>query len=92
MPPTCFLACLDCFETSNIIPKVIGCLSIAMLTLNEFHPATSKQVNVAERLLVISVFAGLTPIMIASTLLLDFEGYTSVTGIIWLEPGHLSLP
>lgn len=46
---------------------------------NEFHPATFKQLNVAECLLVISVFTGVTPIMINNILLFGFEGYISVT-------------
>jgi len=44
------------YKTFNIISALISGLSIVMLTFNEFHPATSKQLNVAECLLVISVF------------------------------------
>ena len=74
-----FARLLRFYKTFNIISALISGLSIAMLTFNEFHPATSKQLNVAECLLVISVFTGVISIMVTNILLFGFEGYTSVT-------------
>lgn len=74
-----FSRLLRFYKTFNIISTLISGLSIATLTFNEFHPATSKQLNVAECLPVISVFTGVTSIMVTNILFFGFEGYTSVT-------------
>jgi hypothetical protein len=62
-----------------MISALISGLSLAMLTFNEFHPAASEQLRVAESLLVISISASVTSIMVTSILLFGFEGYESVT-------------
>ena len=83
-----FARLLRFYKPFNIISALISGLSIAMLTFNEFHPAISKQLNVAECLLVISVFTGVILIMVTNILLFGLEGYTSVTwndmALAWL--------
>ena len=74
-----FPCLLRFYKTFNIISALFSGLSIAMLTFNEFHPATSKQLNVAECLLVISVCTGVTSIMVTNILLFGFKGYSNVT-------------
>ena len=83
-----FRRLLQFYKTFNIISALISVLSIAMLTFNEFHPAASKQLSVAGCLLVISVFTGVTSIIVTTILLFGFEGKNSVTwndiALAWL--------
>jgi hypothetical protein len=62
-----------------MISAFISGLSVAILTFNEFHPAFSKRLRVAESLLVISISASVTSIVVTTILLFGFEGYERVT-------------
>ncbi len=67
------------YKTFNLISALISGLSLAILSFNEFHPATSEHLRFAESLLVISISTSVTSIMLTSILLFGFEGYESVT-------------
>jgi hypothetical protein len=51
-----FSRLLRFYKTLNVICAFISGLSVAILTFNEFHPAFSERLRVAESLLVISIY------------------------------------
>lgn len=74
-----FTRLLRFYSTFIVVATLVGSLSLAVLTFDEFHRTTSSQARAAEGSLVSSGSTSIISVMLATKLLFHNEGYETAT-------------
>jgi len=67
------------YKTLNVVSALVGGLSLAVLTFDEFHPTRSTLARASEGFLCSSALTAVISVMAATMLLFRFEGHATAT-------------